>query len=85
MFGLFKAPDSTLTIALSHFPFFSPIIIYMRINVLTPPLWEILLNIAAMIITVFVVILIVGKIYKVGILMYGKRPSVAELWKWLRY
>ena len=38
MFGLFKAPDSTLTIALSHFPFFSPIIIYMRINVLTPPL-----------------------------------------------
>ena len=44
MFGLFRAPDSTLTIALSHIPLFSPLIMFMRISVLTPPLWEILLN-----------------------------------------
>ena len=85
MFGLFRAPDSTLAIALSHFPLFSPLIMFMRINVLTPPLWEILLNIAAMIATIFAVILVTGKIYKIGILMYGKRPTLREVWKWLHY
>ena len=85
MFGLFRAPDSTLAVALSHIPFFSPLIMFMRINVLTPPLWEIILNIAVMIATIFGAILILGKIYKIGILMYGKRPTVGELWKWLRY
>ncbi len=85
MFGLFRAPDSTLAIALSHFPLFSPLIMFMRINVLTPPLWEIILNITVMIATTFGAILAMGKIYKIGILMYGKRPTVGELWKWLRY
>ena len=85
MFGLFRAPDSTLAIALSHFPLFSPLIMFMRINVLTPPLWEIILNIAVMIATIFGAILVMGKIYKIGILMYGKRPTVGELWKWLHY
>ena len=45
MFYLFRIPDSTLSILLSHVPFFSPILMFMRINVLMPPLWEILLNI----------------------------------------
>ena len=85
MFGLFRAPDTTLTVVLSHIPFFSPLIMFMRINVLTPPLWEITLNIAVMIATVGGVIWLMGKIYKVGILMYGKRPSLGELWKWLHY
>jgi ABC-2 type transport system permease protein len=85
MFGLFRAPDAALTIALSHFPLFSPLIMFMRINVLTPPLWEILLNIAVMIATIFGAILVMGKIYKIGILMYGKRPTLSELWKWLHY
>ena len=85
MFGLFRAPDATLTVALSHIPFFSPLLMFMRINVLTPPLWEILLNIAVMIVTVFGAILVMGKIYKIGILMYGKRPTLSELWKWLHY
>lgn len=82
---ILTAPDSPLNIALSHFPFFSPFFMFMRINTLTPPLWEILLNIAAMVIAAVVAILILGKIYRIGILMYGKRPSLAELWRWLRY
>ena len=85
MFGLFRAPDATLTVVLSHFPLFSPLIMFMRINVLTPPLWEILLNIAVMIATIFGAILVMGKIYKIGILMYGKRPTLREVWKWLHY
>ena len=85
MFGLFRAPDSTLTIALSHIPLFSPLIMFMRISVLTPPLWEILLNLIVMIATILGAILVMGKIYKTGILMYGKRPTIGELWKWLHY
>ncbi len=85
MFGLFRVPDSTLTIVLSHVPFFSPLIMFMRISVLTPPLWEILINIAVMIATIVGANLVMGKIYKIGILMYGKRPTLRELWKWLHY
>ena len=85
MFGLFRAPESPLTIALSHIPLFSPLIMFMRISVLTPPLWEILLNLTVMIGTILGAVLVMGKIYRTGILMYGKRPSIGELWKWLHY
>jgi ABC-2 type transport system permease protein len=85
MFQLFRIPDSTLSILLSHIPFFSPILMFMRINVLMPPLWEILLNILLMCATVLFVTFICGKIYRVGILMYGKRPTLRELWQWSKY
>ena len=85
MFQLFRIPDSTLSVLLSHIPFFSPILMFMRINVLMPPLWEILLNILLMCATVLLVTLISGKIYRVGILMYGKRPTFGQLWQWMWY
>ena len=85
MFYLFRIPDSTISVLLSHVPFFSPILMFMRINVLMPPLWEILLNILLMCTTVLLVTLISGKIYRVGILMYGKRPTLRQLWQWVRY
>ena len=85
MFQLFRIPDSTLSVLLSHVPFFSPILMFMRINVLMPPLWEILLNILLVCATVLLVTLISGKIYRVGILMYGKRPTLGQLWQWARY
>lgn len=85
MFHLFRIPDSTLSILLSHIPFFSPILMFMRINVLMPPLWEIALNILSMCATVLLVTYFSGKIYRVGILMYGKRPTLRELWQWSRY
>ncbi len=85
MVQLFKMPDAPFAIVLSHIPFFSPILMFMRINVLMPPLWEILLNILLMCATVLLVTLISGKIYRVGILMYGKRPTLGQLWQWMRY
>ena len=85
MFQLFRIPDSTLSVLLSHVPFFSPILMFMRINVLMPPLWEILLNVLLMCATVLLVTLISGKIYRIGILMYGKRPTLRQLWQWARY
>ena len=85
MFQLFRIPDSTFSVLLSHVPFFSPILMFMRINVLMPPLWEILLNILSMCATVLLVTLISAKIYRIGILMYGKRPTLRQLWQWARY
>ena len=85
MVQLFKMPDAPFAIAVSHIPFFSPFLMFMRINVLMPPFWEILLNILLMGATVLLVTFISGKIYRVGILMYGKRPTLGELWQWVRY
>ncbi len=85
MVQLVRIPDSTFSILLSHVPFFSPILMFMRINVLMPPLWEILLNILVVCATVGLIMLMSGKIYRVGILMYGKRPTLRQLWQWTRY
>jgi ABC-2 type transport system permease protein len=51
----------------------------------TPPLWQIVLALAFSIATTFYTIRISARIYRVGILMYGKRPSLKELRRWLRY
>ena len=85
MVQLVRIPDSTFSVLLSHIPFFSPILMFMRINVLMPPLWEILLNILVVCATVGLIMLMSGKIYRVGILMYGKRPTLRQLWQWAWY
>ncbi len=78
-------PDSTAAIILSMIPFFSPIIMFMRISVLMPPAWEIGLAVLILILSIIGMIWLTGKIYRVGILMYGKRPTLPELVKWIRY
>jgi ABC-2 type transport system permease protein len=80
-----RAPNSPLAIALTLFPFFSPILMVFRITVQTPPFWQIALSLAICIATTVGVLQVSAKIYRVGILMYGKRPSVVELLRWLRY
>ncbi len=80
-----KAPNSTLALTLSQIPFFSPIIMFARVNLANPPLWQILLSIGILIVTIVIVIWIAAKIFRVGILMYGKRPTLPELLKWIRY
>ena len=67
MVQLSKMPDAPFAIILSHIPFFSPFLMFMRINMLMPPVWEILLNIFVVCATVLLVTLISGKIYRVGI------------------
>jgi ABC-2 type transport system permease protein len=80
-----RAPNSPLAIALTMFPFSSPLLMVCRIMVQTPPLWQIALSLAICIATIVVVIQVSAKIYRVGILMYGKRPSMVEVIRWLRY
>jgi len=80
-----KNPGGSLATWLSLFPFFSPILMYLRINVQMPPAWQIALSIVLMTLTVVFMIWLVSKIYRVGILMYGKKPTIPELLRWLRY
>ena len=78
-------PSSTLSILLSMLPPCAPILMYLRISVLTPPLWQIALSLALMLAGVWGVVWLASRIYRVGVLMYGKRPTLPELMRWLRY
>ncbi len=78
-------PDSTFSTVLSLIPFFAPILMFMRITVQQPPMWQIVLSIVLMLLTIWGAVWVAAKIYRVGVLMYGKRPSLPELIKWLKY
>ena len=82
---ILRDPSSTLSVVLSEIPFFSPILMLLRISVQTPPLWQIALSILLLLITTLGVVYFSARIYRVGVLMYGKRPSLVEILRWLRY
>ena len=85
LFGvIMHNPNSTLSIVLSLIPFFAPILMVMRIAIQTPPFWQIALSIGLMFLTTLGVLHVTANIYRVGILMYGKRQSVVELLRRLR-
>lgn len=85
MMFIIRSPNSTLSVVLSVIPFFSPILMLLRICVLLPPFTQIAASIILLVLTTLFMIWITGKIYRVGILMYGKRPNFAEIVKWVRY
>ncbi len=86
MMGLvMRSPDSSTAVILSLVPFFTPILMFMRISIQTPPMLQIVSSIGIMLVTIAGIIWVSSKIYRVGILMYGKRPTLPELAKWLRY
>jgi ABC-2 type transport system permease protein len=80
-----RDPSSSLSVGLSLIPFFAPILMMLRIAMQTPPLWQIALCIGLSVVTTTVVIYVAARVYRVGVLMYGKRPSLVELARWLRY
>jgi ABC-2 type transport system permease protein len=83
-FFVIQNPDSTVAVVLSLIPFFSPILMFMRINVLTPPAWQIALSLALMSATLYVLWRGSAKVFRIGVLMYGKRPGVREILRWAR-
>jgi ABC-2 type transport system permease protein len=78
-------PNSNLSIVLSMIPFLSPVLMVFRIALQTPPLWQIVVSLAILVSTAAGIVYGSAKIYRVGILMYGKRPSLIEVFRWLRY
>lgn len=77
-------PDSVLVQTLSYIPFTLPSVMILRVNASSVPLWEILITTLIMIISVIVVISISAKIFRFGILYYGKMPSMKEIRSWLK-
>jgi ABC-2 type transport system permease protein len=86
LFGMvMNNPSSGLSMVLSLIPFFAPTLMMLRISLINPPMWQVLLSMAGMVLAILGSVWVAAKIYRVGILMYGKRPSIAELGRWLRY
>ena len=79
-----KAPDSTLVVVLSLVPLFSPVIMFMRVCVETPPVWQIGLSWLLMAGSIWLAARMAGKLFRMGILMYGASPTWATLIRVLR-
>jgi ABC-2 type transport system permease protein len=84
MVGILQQPDGGMAVALSLIPFTAPIAMPVRWAAATVPLPEILGSVVLLGGTLLLVVWITARIYRVGILMYGKRPSPRELWRWVR-
>jgi ABC-2 type transport system permease protein len=85
--NIFQHPSSNLAIWGSMFPFTAPLVMFTRIAMQQPPpaMWEIALSVGLMVATIYGMIVLCGRIYRVGILMYGKKPNLPEILKWIKY
>ena len=77
-------PDGPLAFWCSMIPFTSPIVMMVRLP-FDIPVWELALSFALLFTTAILIIWFSAKIYRVGILMYGKKPSIKEMIKWVKY
>ncbi len=84
MLHTFQYPDSALSFWGSVIPFTSPMVMMARIAY-GVPVWELALSIGVLVLTFVAMAYLSGKIYRVGILMYGKKPGWKEIYKWLKY
>jgi ABC-2 type transport system permease protein len=78
-------PSGALALTLSFIPFLAAPIMAVRIALSSPPLWQILLSMLLMMASTGTVIWVAAKVYRVGILLYGKKPTLREITRWLRY
>ena len=83
-FTVINDPNGTIATVFSMIPLTSPIVMLMRIP-FGVPLWQIAVSVSILFATFFFVVWFAAKIYRVGILMYGKKPSWRELYRWLKY
>ena len=84
MLAVIKDPNSPMAFWFSIIPFTSPVVMMARIPY-DIPLWEILLSLAVLYASFVAMVWFAAKIYRVGIFMYGKKPTLKELFKWVRY
>jgi ABC-2 type transport system permease protein len=84
MFSLLNEPNGTLARTLSMIPFFAPIIMPVRYSLTSIGIMEVLTSLGITFATMMLIAWLAGRIYRVGILMYGKKPSLKELIHWVR-
>ena len=80
-----KSPDSNLSRIVSLIPFCSPLLMNLRISIGSPRPWEIWLSFLLMGLTIAAILWVSSRVYRVGILMYGKKPNLPEILRWLKY
>jgi ABC-2 type transport system permease protein len=84
IFTVIEDPHGTVATVFSMIPLTSPIVMLMRIP-FGVPLWQIIVSVLLLFATFLLVVWFASKIYRVGILMYGKKPTYKEIFKWLKY
>ena len=85
MAAALQNPSAPMAFWASLFPLTAPLLMFLRVALQSPPAWQIILSIGLMIATIYGLILLCERIYRVGILMYGKKPTLPEIMKWIRY
>jgi ABC-2 type transport system permease protein len=83
-FPVIRSPNSTFAIWTSLVPFFSPLVMPVRMAINMPPLWQIAVSILLEVVTILSLTWLAAKTYRIGILMYGKRATIPEVLRWLR-
>jgi len=82
-FSVIEEPHGTISVVFSYIPFTSPVVMLMRVP-FGVAWWEVLISLLLLYLTFFGIIRLSSKIYRIGILMYGKKASYKEVWKWLK-
>ncbi len=83
--SVIKSPDSPLSRIVSLVPFCSPLLMNLRISIGSPQPWEIWLSFLLMSLTIAAILWVSSRVYRVGILMYGKKPNLPEILRWVKY
>jgi len=83
--AIMNNPNGGTAVFASLFPMTAPLVMFMRTAISEPPVWQILASIVILIVSTVAMAWIAGRIYRVGILMYGKKPTIPEIVRWVRY
>ncbi|HEX8806571.1 MAG TPA: ABC transporter permease [Candidatus Aquilonibacter sp.] len=79
-----SAPDSPVVVACSYIPLLAPFVMFVRIAVSNVPLWQVGISLAINIAALYLIAVLAGKTYRVGMLLYGRSPSLRQIWGVLR-
>lgn len=75
-----SAPDSPLVVVCSYIPLLAPFVMFVRIAVSNVPLWQVAISLAINLVALYLIAVLAGKIYRVGMLLYGRAPSLRQVW-----
>jgi ABC-2 type transport system permease protein len=81
---IIQNPNGPIAVVLSFIPLFTPMIMMARVVIVPPPLWQVLLSLALLAVSIYLAVSFSARVFRVGILMYGKRPSLREVIRWYR-
>jgi ABC-2 type transport system permease protein len=82
---LISTPNGTLSRVLALVPPFTPLLMYFRVSLGEPKPWEVILSIVLTSASIVGIVWVTSRIYRIGVLMYGKRPNIPEILRWLKY